>query len=378
MALTNPLNWLLDPIVLGVVSFGFVAVGASMVLKDLLRDRRALATLFSRTPTAAASPPSSAVAPDPQSAVAVATATADMPAVPPPPVSRPAPAQDFPQLAQAIADVRGELAADDDGEAGSRDPSMEASWRALAPRIDRLVGDVEPVLRPVRIAILPPGEPRWALSNRAFGTYRRVNLDGESVGWLRSEITHEGQLRFRVRAHQPSLATLNAEGASPLSRLNSPELAHALSVALLPMTRYAAWIEPRPVDVRLDPTGIETILQNAMEIANGALVEARAALRRHQASEDAAAPASRYVLDVLVDGRQIALMHVEDTGTQVEIAVGVPDPHRLDLARRQTLPTERLAAYELAEAMATCAWPALAHALGGRGGARLMPSQLKM
>lgn len=365
MAFNSLISWLFQPLVVGTISFIFVAVGTWMVVRDLMRDRRALSTMFSKTAVPAAPVAS------PATATPVASATSQMRAetvvaVPPPPTAAavPPPIQAFPLIAQAIADIRGEFARDDDGATAPRDASMEISWRALAPRVDRLMKDVEPALDPVRIFLSPPGEPRWALSNHAFGTYRRVNLDGESMAWLRSEITSEGQLRFRLRSHRPEMALLNAEAACDLGRLNTPELTRALSAALMPIVRYATWIEAKPADTPLDRPVLEQILHRATEIANGALVEAHARFRRHSQSDAAVGSAPRFVIDILVDGRQVGLMHIDEVGDHVEISVGVPDPHRLDLARRQQLASERLAAYELAEAMATSAWPALAHALG--------------
>ncbi len=370
MAFASLLSWLFEPIILGTVSFVLVAVGLWMVLQDFVRDRRSLSTLFSKAPANSAAvsrtPPSPAVA----GSVPVTTRTpaveqtAAAPSPPPPPANAPQPLQAFPLLSQAIADIRGELATDDDDDTAPRDVSMEISWRALAPRIDRLMADVGPAVRLVGITLSPPGEPRWALGNRAYGTYRRVNLDGESVAWLRSEITTDGQLRFRLRSHEPSLSTLNADCACRLGRLNSPELSHVLTVTLLPVTRYAAWLDARQSKPAFGSAPLAEVIGRAIEIANGALVEARAAFRLNQRPDASDRDAARHVLDVLVDDRQIARLHLDQVGEHIEVSVGVPDPHRLDLARRQKLPAERLAAYELAEAMVTCSWPALAHALG--------------
>lgn len=380
MALSGVFSWLFEPIVLGAVSSLLVAIGTWMVLKDMIRDRRALGSLFSKEP--AEIKPAANVVTSHQQPVDAVPSPGPSPerigAMPPPPVVPSLPAQLFPRLVQAIADIRGELARDDEDGSIARDPSIETSWRAIARRVDRLIGDVEPTVQPVNIVFSPPGEPRWALSNHAFGNYRRINLSGESVGWLRTEITTEGQLRFRVRAHQPDLALLNAEAVCDLGRLNSTELVQALTVALLPITRYATWIETKPLVSPLDRTGLDATLQKATEIANGALAEARASFRRSRRQENTATSTQRYVLDVLMDGQQIALMRIEEADAHVTISVGVPDPSRLDLARGQQLASEPLAAYELAEAMATCAWPALAHALGAAESPRPTSSAFRL
>lgn len=356
--------WLFNPYVVGTVSFVLIAAGSTMVLRDILRNRRTLSTHF--TAAAVAPPPPLPVQPDGGGTKDAPSGTSPVIAVPPPPmVSAPASAPHaFQQLARIIADVRSELGAGHVEEAVARDPSMEASWQALHGRLERVFADVQPVLAPVRVILSLPGEPRWGLANRSFGTYRRVNLDGTSIGWLRSELTTEGTLRFRLRTHKPSMALLNAEGAVDLGRLGGPDLARALTAALMPVTRYAAWNDAKSATASEPDQSVPHLIEEAVGIANGALIEARATLKR-QAKPVAASGAPREVLlDVFVDGRQVALMRLNETEGGLDVSVGVPDPKRLDLTRRQTLAGDRLAAYDLAETMATCAWPALAHALG--------------
>ncbi len=359
---TPLLAWLFNPYVVGIFSLALVAAGSAMVLRDVLRNRRKLSTHFkpvAAVPSASLQPDSGAVREPPSRGSAAR-------AVPPPPVvsARPPGSPAFQQLADVIADVRAELAAGDVGDAVARDPSMVAIWNTLSGRLDQVVGDAQAVLASVRLTVSPAGEPRWGLANRSFGTYRRINLDGTSIGWLRSEITAEGMLQFRLRAHQPSLALLNAEGAAGLNRLTGSDLTRALTAALIPVVRYAAWTETRSSTAGSSDEPLPGLIDEAVGIANGALVEARASLKRHVPPETAAAGALQDVLlDVFVDGRQVALMRVHEKDAGLEVSVGVPDPTRLDLTRRHMLAPGRLAAYDVAEAMATCAWPALAHAL---------------
>lgn len=362
-------SWLFNPYAVGTVSLVLIGVGSTMVLRDVLRNRRTLSTHFAKAAAASSPPPPEQ--PDGGGAKDASPISPDVMAVPPPPM---VPAQQsaphaFQHLARVIADVRSELTADHADETAARDPSMESSWHALNGRLDRLFADVEPLLAPIRVTLSQQGEPRWGLANRSFGTYRRVNLDRTSIGWLRSEITTEGVLRFRLRTHKPSMALLNAEGVVELGRLGGPELARALTAALIPVTRYAAWNDTQSRTASDMTQAVPDLIEEAVDIANGALVEARAALKRQAKPDARSGTPQEVLLDVLVDGRQVALMRLNETERGLDVSVGVPDPMRLDLTRRQTLASDRLVAYDLAETMATCAWPALAHALGSAAAA---------
>lgn len=380
MAMSSVLAVLSSPIVLGTFGFVLVAIGSWMVLRDVIRDRRQLKSLFDKgaanslRSAPASVPMQTQRAPVEIAPLSVSAGTSDVPVPAPPETAAP---QSFQQLAKAIAEIRSESSADEQIGAGERDPSMEASWKALAARVDRVIRDAEPVIAAVRVSVAAPGEPRWGLSHHSFGPYRRLNLAGDSIGWLRSEITRDGRLRFRVRAHQPQLALLNAESACDLARLTTSELARALTIALLPLTRYAAWTETQSVPNDAVSSPLDQLVGQATAIANSALVEAHASFRPHLNQSEAPGSLPRVVLDVLVDDQQVALMHVDRIERTLDVSVGVPDPSRLDLARRQTLPVDQAAAYELAEAMTVCAWPALANALGRlSGSAERAPDRL--
>lgn len=342
--------WLTHPLVILAASLALVATGLVLVWRDFARERR------HSDPRPVPQPSPSSIDPAARSASSPTPPTAD--------TSPAAPADPVHALATAIAEIRGETAPAASTDIAPRDPTIEAAWCQIQPLIERAVLSAAATIANVRITLSPPGEPGWSLTDRSFGVYRRVTLDGESIGWLRAEILHDGRLRFRLRAHHPAMALLNAEGQCASSAPSLDDIAQHLTSALLAITRYAAWTDTTRV-TSASPTAspINRIIAEATAIANGALVEARAAFHPHQGASSTPNVANRRILDVLVEGRQVALMHIDASDGGLDVSVGVPDPRRLDLARRQHLPAERLASYELAEQMASCAWPALASAL---------------
>lgn len=357
------IGWMTHPVALVFISVVLIGAGTFQVWRDLRNRRKRSKSIVPVTTTKLVTPGKS------DSAVATATlkgslisATAKMTA----PRSSPPPTA-VNTLTLAIADIRGEISSDVPIEPAGRDPACETSWRAVQSILSVLAVELQPPLVSVHLTLSEFGEASWSMNNRGFGAYRRVSMLGDSIAWLRCEVTRGGKLALRLRAHQPALAQLNADAVCDLARLETSDLQSAVSTALLPITRYATWQDharaERRADARLS-SAREQIIDEATSIANGALVEARAVFRRlPDATPTTAGIIVRHILGVLVEDRQIALMHIDEVNGGLDISVGVPDPGRLDLTRRQQLSKDRLASYELAEAMASCAWPALADAL---------------
>jgi hypothetical protein len=107
---------------------------------------------------------------------------------------------------------------------------------------------------------------------------------------------------------------------------------------------------------------INPVIAAALQAANGALAQAGARfiplgaptwladLRRH-----------RLGIAVEVSNMEVARMHIERIAEEIEVAVGVPDARLSDLARRQRIPVKGLTTHALAELIAACTWPAIAH-----------------
>jgi hypothetical protein len=99
----------------------------------------------------------------------------------------------------------------------------------------------------------------------------------------------------------------------------------------------------------------------ALQATNGALAQAGARLNPlAPAAFESELRHHRMTLSVEVNGDDIARMHIERHPHEMEVAVGVRDPHLVDLGRRRRVPIEGMAIHVLAELMASCAWPAIA------------------
>ena len=60
-------------------------------------------------------------------------------------------------------------------------------------------------------------------------------------------------------------------------------------------------------------------------------------------------------------GTDAARLHIERVAEEIEVAVGLADARLTALGRRERLPVVGLTTHALAELIASCAWPAIAH-----------------
>jgi hypothetical protein len=242
---------------------------------------------------------------------------------------------------------------------------LEQEWASLQPTVSGGVDKVNAVLAPVRLSVSASGEPSWSYKNRGYGAYRRVLLQGESVAWLRLELSPEGKLNASVKAHKEERSDINAAADTPTRGLTPARTADLLSQCLRLAAGYAVRQQPgRDGDEEASKRAWESIdamVAAALQATNGALAQAGARLNPlAPAAFESELRHHRMTLSVEVNGDDIARMHIERHPHEMEVAVGVRDPHLVDLGRRRRVPIEGMTIHVLAELMASCAWPAIA------------------
>lgn len=245
-------------------------------------------------------------------------------------------------------------------------PEVGLQWAALQPAIAGAVKQVNAVLAGAGLAIGPPSEPSRSLS-QGYGVYRRILVGGESLAWLRIELAPDGRLQAGVKAHKEGLAAINASSSIAVQHLDVARASDLLSECLKPIASHAidAVHSSGSVDrwaAEAAWKAIDPIVAAALQAANGALAQAGArflplgsptwveGVRRH-----------RLAVTVEVLNAAVARLHIERIGDEVEISVGVPDAHLADLGRRQRVSVQGLTTHALAELIAACTWPAIAH-----------------
>jgi hypothetical protein len=241
-----------------------------------------------------------------------------------------------------------------------RPSTIALQWAGLQPAIGEAVEQVNAILAGAGVAVGPPLEPSFSAS-RAFGSDRQILIGGESVGALRLECTPEGRLRAAAMAQAGELAEINAEASAPASGLTVGRASDLLSECLKPTAAYAtgrggaaqmaserAW---KAVDARVI---------GALKAGNGALAQAGARLLPLSAPAwDPQLEHHRMTVAVEVFGEDVARMHIDRLGEEMEVAVGVPDVHLAHLARRRRIAVEGMTTHTLAELIASCAWPSI-------------------
>jgi hypothetical protein len=243
--------------------------------------------------------------------------------------------------------------------------ALEREWAALQPTIAGGVDKVNAVLAPVRLSVGASGEPSWSYKNRGYGAYRRVLLQGESMAWLRLELSPEGKLNASVKAHKEERADINATADTATRGLTPARTAELLSQCLRQAASYAARQQPgRDGDEEASKLAWESVdgmVAAALQATNGALAQAGARLNPlAPAAFESELRRHRMTLSVEVYGDDVARMHIERHPHEMEVAVGVREPHLVDLGRRRRVPIEGMTIHALAELMASCAWPAIA------------------
>jgi hypothetical protein len=240
---------------------------------------------------------------------------------------------------------------------------LERRWAALQPALEAGVAKVNASLAGLGVALGPSGEPTWSYRNRGYGAYRRVLLGKDSVAWLRLELGSDGQLGGTVKAHKEEKAEVNAMVGVPADGLNEPQ-ACSLLLQCLERTAQLAGRGQRhggeEEASRQAWESVEGIVTAALKATNGALSQAGAKLLPlAPAGWENETQRHRMTLSVEVNGEDVARMHIERLPEAMEVAVGVRQPHLVDLGRRRRVPVDGLTIHALAELIAGCAWPAI-------------------
>lgn len=255
--------------------------------------------------------------------------------------------------------------------ADKRTSPLAEQWAALQPAIAVAVEQVNRVLAPAGVGIGQPGEPSWSLSRGDYGVYRRVLMSGESKAWLRLELGTERQLHAGLKAHEESLAAINASSNVPASGLTAGKVADLLSEVLKPMASFAmisAGGDPEQKAGDHAWQAVDAVVSAALQAANGALAQAGTRFVPVEGPAwDAQTRRHRLVVAIEVFRNNVARMHIERIGEEMEVAVGVPDARLADLARRERVAVHGLTTHTLAETIASCAWPAIARFRTARG-----------
>jgi hypothetical protein len=244
--------------------------------------------------------------------------------------------------------------------------ALEQQWLVLEPILAAAIGSVNDVLAPVKLSIAASGEPAWSYKKTAYGAPRRVMLGEESLGWLRLELTADGRFLATLKAHKDEQAEINGSAETATATLNPAHAGDVLSRCLEPAARYAARaagvvVDDKQASERAWKT-VEPLVLAALKATNGALAQAGARL------VSLGAPAwtdevkrHRMVLSLEVGGGPAGRMHIERIAHDVEVAVGVGDQRLIELGRRRRIPVDNLTIPALAELIAACAWPTIAH-----------------
>lgn len=257
--------------------------------------------------------------------------------------------------------------------AAARDPEpsrpgvhlpLEQEWTTLQPMLAAGVDKINAVLAPVRLSVAATGEPSWSYKNRGYGAYRRLLLGGDSMAWLRLELSPDGRLHASLKAHKEDRADINAAADVPAKGLNAAGASDLLAQCLRPAASYAVRQQPgRDSDEETSEQAwksIDTAVAAALKATNGALAQAGARLvPLAPAAWEGELRRHRMTLAVEVHGDDVARMHIVRHAHEMEVAVGVREPHLIELGRRRRVPVEGMTIHALAELIASCAWPAI-------------------
>jgi hypothetical protein len=186
------------------------------------------------------------------------------------------------------------------------------------------------------------------------------------VAWLRIELDANGQLQAGVKAHKDDLAAINASSSAAGGAVDVAHASDLLSECLKPAVSLAMrTINSGNTEQWASESAwrtVDPLVSAALRAASGALAQAGARFLP-LGGPTWAEGARRHRLAVAVEvlGTDAARLLIECIGDELEVAVGLPDPHLAHLGRRQRVPLRGLSTHALAELIATSAWPAIAY-----------------
>lgn len=243
----------------------------------------------------------------------------------------------------------------------ARPAATAQQWAALQPVISTAVEQVNAVLAGVGVVVGTPGEPSWG-ENKTYGSDRRLTVGGQSLAWLRLECTAGGRLLATVKAHENGLAEVNNDASAPAQGLSIGRVSDLLSECLKPAAAYAVRTRGDTEQIASETAwkAVEAVIISALRAGNGALSQAGASLvPLATPAWDAELRHHRMPVAVQVFGSDVARMHIDRLDQEIEVAVGLPDPHLAGLGRRERIAVDGMTMHALAEMIAGCAWPAI-------------------
>src|SRR5262245_5016833 len=267
------------------------------------------------------------------------------------------------------------------GEATSSEPArvldeagqaaIMADWAALQQPLEAGVDKINALLQQAQISIAEPGESAWSYKNHGYGVYRRILIGEESVAWLRLELAPDGVLHARVKAHKDDRSEINAASQAQANAMDATRAGDLLAESLKPLATHVAKIHGPATPPNLASAKaweeIDPVVAAALTATNGALSQAGARLVPLDAPTwHAEVNGHRLPLAVEVYGKDVARMHIDHRGAEVEVSVGVPDALFINLGRRRRIPVAGLATHPLAEVIADCAWPVISRSRDSR------------
>ncbi len=248
--------------------------------------------------------------------------------------------------------------------------AVEQQWSDLQPAVTAGIMQVNTVLSAAILSLGTPGKPSWSYKNRGYGTYRRLLLGEESLGWVRLELSQDDVLTVDIKAHKDAWSTINGKASAPAYGITATAISDLLSGCLKPAATRAAQIGSSGIPANGDVSApadeahwhdVDALVAAALRAANGALAQTGARLQPlAPAAWDAQLRRHRMTLTVEVDAADVARMQIERLPHEMEVAVGVRDAQMAGLGRRRRIPIEGMTTHSLAELIASCAWPAIA------------------
>jgi hypothetical protein len=249
--------------------------------------------------------------------------------------------------------------------------AVVAQWSAVQAPLEAGVDKINALLQQAQISISAPGESAWSYKNHGFGVYRRILMGEESVAWLRLELAPDGVLHARVKAHKDDRAEINAASHTEANVMDATRAGDLLAECLKPLAAHVANTQgpanpANPVSAKAWEE-IDAVVAAALTATNGALSQAGARLvPLDTPAWHAEVSGYRLPLAVEVYGKDVARMHIDHRGAEVEVSVGVPDALFINLGRRRQIPVAGLATHPLAEVIADCAWPVISRSRDSR------------
>jgi hypothetical protein len=249
--------------------------------------------------------------------------------------------------------------------------AVVVEWSALQQPLEAGVDKINALLQQAQISIAAPGESAWSYKNHGYGVYHRILIGEESVAWLRLELAPDGVLHARVKAHKDDRSEINAASQAQANGMDATRAGDLLAECLKPLAAHMAKTQGPTNPPNLASAKaweeIDAVVAAALTATNGALSQAGARLvPLDTPAWHTEVNGHRLPLAVEVYGKDVARMHIDHRGSEIEVSVGVPDALFINLGRRRRIPVAGLATHPLAEVIADCAWPVISRSRDSR------------